>query len=346
VPIFAIDPLTDGRWEQFAAHHPRASIFHQTGWLRALSQSYGYKPLALTHAGANEPLRDGMVFCLVSSWMTGKRLVSLPFSDHCEPLVGRNGEFNDFVDWLRIECDRESYKYAELRPLSWYGTSNSFLHASKSYYIHTLSLEPALEQIFRGLHKDSIQRKIRRAERENLSYEIGNSRQLVDEFSQLLIKTRRRQLTLPQPRYWFENLIACMGEKIKVRVARKDGVAIAAIVTLRHQSAVVYKYGCSDERYHPLGGMPFLFWRLIEESKADGAAEIDYGRSDMDGAGLIQFKDRFGAEKKLLQYFRYSYRGKSQSAATTESSTMRQLVTILPSKVSSLAGRILYKHMG
>jgi len=43
-----------------------------------------------------------------------------------------------------------------------------------------------------------------------------------------------------------------------IRVARKDGKAIAAIVTLRHRSAVVYKYGCSDEQYHHLAGMPLL----------------------------------------------------------------------------------------
>ena len=39
-----------------------------------------------------------------------------------------------------------------------------------------------------------------------------------------------------------------------IRVARKDGKAIAAIVTLRHRRDVVYKYGCSDEQYHYLGG--------------------------------------------------------------------------------------------
>jgi len=48
--------------------------------------------------------------------------------------------------------------------------------------------------------------------------------------------------------------------------------------------------------------MPFLFWRLIEESKASGAERINFGRSDLDNDGLITFKDRVGARRKLLSY--------------------------------------------
>src|SRR5713101_9298121 len=62
----------------------------------------------------------------------------------------------------------------------------------------------------------------------------------------------------------FRNLVECMGDKIPIRLARKNGAPIAAMLTLRHRSSVVYKYGCSDERSHNLAGMPFLFWRLIE----------------------------------------------------------------------------------
>ena len=38
------------------------------------------------HSPPDEPLENGFLFCRVESWLTGRRLVSLPFSDHCEPL--------------------------------------------------------------------------------------------------------------------------------------------------------------------------------------------------------------------------------------------------------------------
>src|SRR5207245_5150625 len=134
---------------------------------------------------------------------------------------------------------------------------------SRSYCFHELDLTASLEQIFRRLHKDSIQRKIRRAEAERIEYEVGRSKQLVDQFYRLLLPTRRRHQWLPQPQAWFRNLVDCMGDGIQIRVARKDGNPIAAMLTLRHGATGVYKYGCSDEKFHSLVAMPFLFWRLI-----------------------------------------------------------------------------------
>jgi len=164
-------------------------------------------------------------------------------------------------------------KYIELRPLSLLHASAG-LPPSHSYCWHELDTRPSLERIFQILHPGSIQRKIRRAGRERLSYEVGRSERLLNDFYGLVLMTRKRLQVLPQPRRWFENLVKCVGDKVEIRLARKNDVPIAAILSLRHRSSVIYKYGCSDKRYHNLGGMPFLFWNLIEESKASGAEHL------------------------------------------------------------------------
>jgi len=151
---------------------------------------------------------------------------------------------------------------------------------------------------------------------------------------------------LPQPRAWFGNLLECVGGKIEIRLARKNNIAIAAMLTLRHGSSVIYKYGCSDETYHQLGGMPFLFWKLIEESKAAGVESIDFGRSDLDHEGLIVFKDRFGTSKRLLTYYRYYSPGRKQPATGLNMSLARRLFAAMPDVALSTGGRWLYRHMG
>ena len=200
--------------------------------------------------------------------------MSLPFADHCDPLLGDIGEAAEFTNWLRAECDRRHWKYFELRPRSDLSQVGQLLTVA-SYCLHTLDTTPELGQIFRGFHRDSIQRRILRAEREHLSYKTGRSEQLIEQFYRLLVRTRRRHELVPQPRTWFRNLVACMGDRIEIRLALKNGTPIAAILTLRHRSSIVYKYGCSDERFHHLAGMPFLFWKLIEECKESGVEEID-----------------------------------------------------------------------
>src|SRR5262245_20006552 len=87
--VHQLDPLSDPRWKDLVAWHPDASVFHPSAWLGALQRSYGYQPVAYTTSAPGAPLGDGIVFCRVESWLTGRRLVSLPFSDHCAPLVER-----------------------------------------------------------------------------------------------------------------------------------------------------------------------------------------------------------------------------------------------------------------
>ncbi|HUO24376.1 MAG TPA: GNAT family N-acetyltransferase [Candidatus Aquilonibacter sp.] len=344
--ICCTNPLLDTRWDTFVSQHPRASAFHQRGWLEALQRTYGYEPLVLTTSADGRPLDNGIVLCRVASWMTGNRLVSVPFADHCQPLLDEDRDLTAFDDWLGRACEQEPLRYVELRPLTALPRSSLGLERCASYWFHQLDLSASLDQIFARLHKNSFQRNIRRAERERLTYESGRSRWLVDEFYRLLVTTRRRHHLLPQPRTWFRNLVDCMGDKIQIRLARKDGRAIAAMLSLRHATSVVFKYGCSDARFHRFGAVPFLFWKLIAESKAEGARTIDLGRSDRDQAGLMAFKDRLGATRTLLNYYRHTNIHAKNAAAAYAALGTWDTMLALPDMVLSAAGRVLYRHLG
>src|SRR5437660_5825242 len=132
--IHVLDPLTDRRWDELVACHPRASAFHHSGWLRALSRTYDYKPFVLTTTPPGEALRDGIVLCKVRTWITGSRLVSLPFTDHCEPLIGEGEQLPQFIEWLRSDCDRHAYRYVELRPLETAADHCGSLYPSDVFY--------------------------------------------------------------------------------------------------------------------------------------------------------------------------------------------------------------------
>jgi CelD/BcsL family acetyltransferase involved in cellulose biosynthesis len=344
--LYTFDPTIDSRWDTLVATHPGASVFHHKGWLTALAKTYGYRAAVLTSTPFGKPLEDGIVFCEVKSWITGNRLVSLPFVDHLEPLLNETYDPFQLTEWMQAACREHGWKYIELRPLSWETTPHSPLKASQAFWIHTLNLTPSLDQIFHGFHKNCIQRRIRRAEREHLSYESGCSDSLLNDFYRLLLITRRRQRLLPQPRAWFQNLVAAIGPNLEIRLARKDGVPIAAILTLRHRGAVVYKYGCSDEKFHHFAGMPFLFWKLIEESKVSGADQIDFGRTDIENAGLVKFKDRFGTIRRHLTYYRYPESAKGKGLSASDLPAARRLLSILPDTLSSMAGHLAYRHVG
>ena len=67
------------------------------------------------------------------------------------------------------------YKRMEIRPHSPQGEEVRGFQPKVGAVLHRLDLTAPSDQLFRSFHKDCIQRKIRRAERENLAYEEGSS---------------------------------------------------------------------------------------------------------------------------------------------------------------------------
>jgi|SRR5579863_2496883 len=344
-PISEIDPLVDSRWEGFINGHPQASVFHSTKWLRALQIAYGYDPVVLTSSSDENALTNGLVFCRVKSWLTGKRLVSVPFADHCEPLAHHIEELDVLLLHAKRAVEAGEWKYVEIRPVSYQPADRTGLHRSITYQIHNLDLNKSKEALFHSFHKSCVQNKVRRAEREQLRYEEGRSAALISKFYDLLVATRRRQYLPPQPRAWFHTLIETFGDSLKIRVASKGVSPIAAILTLSHKKSMYYKYGCSDVRFHKFGGMAFLFWNAIQDAKEKGLEEFNLGRSDLDNLGLIGFKEHWGAIGKPLVYWTYPQRPEA-TQSTWEKAMLRQLVPITPDYVLKKAGQLLYRHIG
>lgn len=343
--VYTLDPLTDDRWSEFIDRHHSASVFHSQPWLEALRLTYGYRPLVYTTTPPSLPLSNGIVLCEIKSWLTGRRMVSLPFSDHCEPLLDTPAAVVAIAAELKKISGAGTWKYIELRPKSEISNLGEAVQQSPCY-LHTLDLRSGLDELFRGFHKKGVQQMIRRAEREALVYEHGNSEHLLQAFYRLMILTRRRHQLPPQPIQWFRNLISCMGDKLRIRVAFKDGKEVASILTLEHRGATMYKYGCSDEVFQNLGGTPFLLWQAIMEAKAAGLMCMDFGRSDSDNLGLIVFKERWGAKPSTLTYLRWS-RNPAEAAGEQRSAGMaKRLFVMMPNILLETTGRILYRHVG
>src|SRR5947207_2430121 len=83
--LVPIDPLQYPGWDSLLAAHPGSSFFHSTAWARVLRDAYGHAP-AYFCGFANGQLTELLAIAEVSSLWTGRRGVSLPFTDFCRPL--------------------------------------------------------------------------------------------------------------------------------------------------------------------------------------------------------------------------------------------------------------------
>jgi hypothetical protein len=286
----------------------------------------------------------------VNSWLTGRRLVSLPFSDHCEPLIGDQGE--KFLEQiLDQELQHRGQDYVEFRPLGPLPISSSRdHHTAIEYAFHQLDLTPSLDALFANFHKNSTQRKIRKAESSGLVYEEGRTEALLDNFYTLFGRTRQRHRIPAPPRQWFVNLMRCFGNALKIRVVYQGNLPAAAMITLQYKDTLVYKYGASNPKFHRFGAMHLVYWRALQDAKALGLKWFDFGRTDADQHGLITFKNRWGAKQSTLTYSRYSASGPAThffDLYTTKwrSNAAKFAVSCLPYSVVSKFGQLLYRHI-
>jgi hypothetical protein len=346
---YQLDPIQDPRWAELVEKHPKASVFHTVGWLQALRRTYGYEPVAFTTSPPTGELKNGIVFCRINSWLTGRRLVSLPFSDHCEPLCDSTEDVNFLIRYLQTALEHQKWKYLEVRPINGdLGQTGDGIGCvpAATYFLHTLDLRPDLDEVFRSLDKDSVQRRIQRAERAGLVEKCGRSEDLLKEFYALFIITRGRHHVPPSPYAWFRNLIQCQGKALEIRLAYKDEIPIAAILTLQFRDVVYYKYGCSDARFNRFGATPWLFWRAIAAAKSNGANEFDMGRTQSDNTGLLAFKNQWVPQPKRLVYWQYPYVSSLDSVDDWKLKIAKRAFSYMPGRLLTVIGKLVYRHIG
>lgn len=343
--LYELDPIRDPRWEEMLLRHPSASVFHSTSWLQALQSAHGYRPLVCTMSPPGSPLANGIPFCEVSSWITGRRLVSLPFSDHCEPLLDQDAASHDGFAEIWESWRGRGMKYLEIRPVTYQPPGWSVLCRGSRYVLHRVDLRPDLQTLHSSFHKSSVQQVLRRARNKNLQVTEGSSPEQMIAFYDLMTLTRKRHGIPPQPRHWFEALVGAFGSRLKIRIASKDGRPIAGILTLSYKNTMVYKYGGNDPAFKNLGGITLLLWTAIQEAKADGLEVFDMGRSNLDHHTLITFKEHWGAVATPLQYWRVPGQ-RSQDSITVLAGWMERVAAACPAVVLQAAGRLLYKHIG
>lgn len=346
IAVYEVDPLLDPRWSAFLARADRASIFHTPEWLRALQETYGYSPVVFTTSAPGEVLRNGIVFCRVSSVLTGRRLVSLPFSDHCDPLVNSQEELTAILSHAAGQAGSESIRYVEVRPLHEDLASVDEFAPHQIYQFHAVDLRVGADRLFQGLHRNSFQRKIQRAAREELTYESAATPAFVEAFYRLFVMTRRRHGLPPPPIAWIYSLIRHLGDAVQVHLVFRGQLPVAGMLTLVYKNTIMYKYGGSDLRYAHLGGMPLAFWTVMRTASSRGLEWFDLGRCDADNPGLIKYKDRLGSVRFPITYWRAPNASSSLPESLNHSTAAKRICSLAPDRIRIFAGKILYRHFG
>jgi hypothetical protein len=344
VEFSLINPLQSGRWDEVIAAFPQATVFHSSPWCRVLHQSYRYRPLYLLGTENGTP-GCALPLMEVRSVLTGRRGVSLPFTDFCPPLLSPGVETGELVDFLASLARRSGWSSFEVRGCR---EMPSSAPVSEALLHHSLPLVKDPRAMARG-YREATRRNIATAVRQGVTVREDPSPAGMEAFRLLNRLTRRDHCLPPQPPRFFKLLhrhVIAPGFG-KVFLAEREGETVAGAVFLHWGGRAVYKYGASDRRFFPLRPNNLIMDEAIRRYGEQGMSDLSFGRTEPGHQGLRRFKLGWGAVEEPASYFKFDT-GKMAFAAGSPgvSEKAKKVFSRLPLPALDLLGRVLYRHMG
>jgi CelD/BcsL family acetyltransferase involved in cellulose biosynthesis len=340
--IERIDPRTTPEWDVFVATHPDATVFHTTAWCRVLSDTYRYKPAYIVAREDSGAISAGVPLMLVSSLLTSRRLVGLPFSDVCGPLVSDNNRAAvltaalDAVETMHASSVELRGRSGEMRG---YSNGTAFLQ-------HIVDLGDDLEA---KVHS-SARRAIRKAEKQGVTARVSGTLEDTRRFYELMVQTRRKHGLLPQPWRFFKNIhkhLVAPGHGYLL-LADYQGQTIAGDLLLQFRDQLTYKFNASDPRFLEVRPNNLLLWQAMHLGHQAGHRTLDLGRCELDNEGLRRFKLLWGAREQRVGYYHFpeNVAGSAFLSAKPTRAALSFFVKHAPDFALEGAGAALYRNFG
>jgi CelD/BcsL family acetyltransferase involved in cellulose biosynthesis len=345
VRIQVIDPRDEPAWDTFVEGHPAATVFHTAAWCRVLADSYRFTPRYVTATEATGDIRAAVPFMLIDSWLSSRRLVGLPFSDLCTPLVSDDAYGVAALMAAQAQVDEMGASNLEMRGASAIDVKALGFSNGTSFLRHIIPIDGDMDS---RLHT-SARRAIRKAEREGLSVRTGDSIEDMRDFYHLMTLTRRKHGLLPQPWRFFENLHRHYVEPGTghVLLAEYDGHVVAGDLLLRFRDELVYKFNASDPDYLHLRPNNLLLWHAMQLGAELGCRTLDLGRCEEDNEGLRRFKLLWGSrEERISHYYYPANPGRGLASRKAAQSALALFVKYAPTMALRGAGSALYRNFG
>lgn len=310
----------------------RTDLFHSPNWARVLCDAYGLRIRA-----AIDDDDCAVLYCPVSNEL-GDRIVSLPFSDYCDPLVDDPAQGLALIKELEakglpltVRCLRCDLSGKVVKKARWHG----------------IQLTDSRDKLW-GRLSESKRRAIRKAQRHGVEVARLDDVAFLDTFHRMHVAMRKgKYRLLAQPKRFFESICRHFkaDEGWHPLAAMHDGEVIAAMIFLRWQDTLYYKFGTSMPAALPMRPNDLLMWHAMQYACDLGCTMLDLGLSDDDQPGLIRFKRQFGARESEIRNVQFGGDGDPRGVAWRPVlGEITRLMTepSVPDDVTADAGDLLY----
>ncbi len=288
------------QWNDYVHTHPQATAYHNFAWIESVEQAYGHPNVSFI-ALDNDKVIGVLPVIKIQAPLAGHSYCSLPYCDMGYAIGDSEQIITALLDKLRRMKEGSGAKKIEYRDSSEATISKTeeALHGQKVSMF--LALPETSDELLKSF-KSKLRSQIRKAERNGLTYQTGNSQQLIDEFYQVFISNMRKLGSPVHSKAWYDHLLKNYQDDILISIVYTESAPIGGGIVLRNGNRACIPWASTLVKYNHLAPNMLLYWSLLKTVTDSGAREFDFGRSTY-GEGTYKFKRQWGAQPQLLKWF-------------------------------------------
>jgi FemAB-related protein (PEP-CTERM system-associated) len=349
--IRRINPCDYNKWDQYVISHPSGTLYHHSLWKEVLEESYGYEPFYMVSLEAGDEISGAFPLFLIKSSFTGRRLVSLPFSNVGGPLTNSHEVSQALVNAAVDQSHLMKCDYVEIRTQgNLNGIEKWGFHRSDHFNSSIVELAENPDVVWSNFQDRNLRTEIRKAIRSGIRVRMEVNGEHLKEFYFLLLKTRRKHGIPPQPYSFFKKLWDTMSSRNLIRLLLADyqGKIIVGLILLVFKDRIIAAYMGSDDHFLHMRPHQLIYWKAMEWGCENGFHYFDFLRTARENQGLLYFKKRWGGRNLDIPYFFYP---KPMGMTEIQEKSLKyRLSTALwrkiPSFITPWGSRTLYRHFG
>ncbi len=279
----------------------------------------------------------------VNSWLTGNRIVSLPFSDHCTPLLFGESNSKEIFEIIFNYCKLKKLKFIEFKSLLQKIPSVSVFQKD---FIHTRKINIPENELLKSF-TDNTQRNIKKASKNSVELILKNDELGIFEFYKMNCLTRQKHGLPPQPYIFFKNILKYVikpGYGDLIFAIHKNSV-IAGAIYFKFGKKIIYKYGASYPQFFDLRGNFAVMWEAIRKYSSEGYIDFDFGRTELNHDGLRRFKQGWNTDESFIYTSRINPDKIALTSKIKTTGFYNKFFNLAPIFFLKLVGRAIYKHV-
>jgi len=300
-----VSPPDPAAWDALVAEAEGATVFHTAAWARLWLATWpGSRWEAVVVREG--PSYVGGLGAIVRPGVLGRTLLAMPFATYGGPIVRRGHDDPAALRRRLLEG------YAALigsgrtlfSELTWYEGNAAELPATLAVepaFTHVRRLDDDFEALMASLDH-AVRARVRQAIEYGLTVRPVTDAAGVGLYHQLALRTMERRSGRPKTlalyQWIFEHLVSA--GLARYDLVEHQGVAIAGSLHLLHRGVGMNWLTVSDERHWKLRPNNLLIATVMRELCAAHYREYNLGGSPAGAAGLIRFKEGWGATRRTV----------------------------------------------